>query len=227
MLSIPALCWLCAMPLALARHGLCSSCTRALLKNPPACPQCGLPSMNPRSPCGRCLQRPPPWQHLVSVGDYRAPLSTLLHRLKFANSTALAWPLSRLLLLCVLQARRERGLPLPDMLISIPLHRRRQWRRGFNQSALLAAPLARWLACPYEPGALVRIKAAGVQHKLSARLRPRNMKNAFRLELALKGRHIAIVDDVVTTGSTVAEAARLLQRSGVASLQVWCLCRTL
>lgn len=227
MLSIPALCWLCAMPLALARHGLCSCCTRALLKSPPVCPQCGLPSMNPRTPCGRCLQRPPPWQHLVSVNDYRAPLSTLLHRLKFANSTALATPLSRLLLLCVLQARRERALPLPDMLISIPLHRHRQWRRGFNQSALLAAPLARWLGCPHKPGALVRIKSAAVQHTLSAERRTHNMKNAFQLELALKGRHIAIVDDVVTTGSTVAEAARLLQRSGVASLQVWCLCRTL
>ncbi len=227
MLTIPALCWLCAMPLALARHGLCSCCTRALLKSPPVCPQCGLPSMNPRSPCGRCLQRPPPWQHMVSVGDYRAPLSTLLHRLKFANSPALARPLSRLLLLRVLQARRERGLPLPERVISIPLHRRRQWQRGFNQSALLAAPLARWLGCPYEPGALVRVNASAVQHKLSARHRAHNLKNAFRLELALKGRHIAIVDDVVTTGSTVAEAARLLQRSGAASLQVWCLCRTL
>lgn len=227
MLSIPALCWLCATPLTLARHGLCSCCTRALLRKAPCCPQCGLPAFSLRTPCGRCLQRPPPWQHLVAVGDYRAPLSTLLQRLKFSKSTALAVPLARLMLLCVLQARRERALPLPDTLISLPLHRRRQWRRGFNQSALLTQPLARWLHCHDESAALTRVRAAKIQHRLSASRRARNVKNAFRLELALKGRHIAIVDDVVTTGSTVTEVARLLQRSGAASLQVWCLCRTL
>lgn len=227
MLSIPALCWLCATPLMLARHGVCSSCTRALLKSPPGCPQCGLPAMSLRVPCGRCLQRPPPWQHLVAVGDYRAPLSVLLHRLKFSHTTALASPLSRLMLLSVLQARRERGLPCPELVISVPLHHRRQWRRGFNQSALLAQPLARWLGSHYESNALTRVKHAAVQHHLGRSLRARNLKNAFRLELAVKGRHIAIVDDVVTTGSTVAEVARLLQRGGAASLQVWCLCRTL
>lgn len=227
MLSIPALCWLCTTPLALARHGLCSCCTRALLQRPPACPQCGLPALSPRSACGRCLQHPPPWQHMVAVGDYHAPLSTLVHRLKFSKTTALAAPLSRLLLLAVLKARRERTLPLPDTLISVPLHRYRQWRRGFNQSMLLAEPLARWLGCHHEGAALTRVRATAIQHRLSAARRARNLKKAFRLELAVKGRHIAIVDDVVTTGSTVTEVARLLQRSGAASLQVWCLCRTL
>ncbi|MBK4716118.1 MULTISPECIES: DNA utilization protein GntX [Tenebrionibacter/Tenebrionicola group] len=227
MLTIPALCWLCASPLALAQHGFCSCCTRALLKSAPVCPRCGLPALSSQSPCGRCIQKPPLWQHMVAVGDYHAPLKTLAQRLKFRQTPALAAPLARLMLLRVLQARRERALALPELLVSVPLHRRRQWRRGYNQSALLAQPLAHWLGCRYETRALTRIKSTALQHRLSARLRARNLKNAFQLDLALKDRHIAIVDDIVTTGSTATEVARLLKRCGAASLQVWCLCRTL
>jgi phosphoribosylpyrophosphate synthetase len=115
----------------------------------------------------------------------------------------------------------------PDMLISVPLYRHRQWRRGYNQSDLLCRALPTGLCCRYEPSAIVRIRATSIQHHLSARLRKRNLKNAFRLELPVQGLHMVIVDDVVTTGSTVAEISRLLLRNGAASVQVWCLCRTL
>ncbi|WP_276526852.1 phosphoribosyltransferase family protein, partial [Enterobacter hormaechei] len=126
-----------------------------------------------------------------------------------------------------LQARRTRGLPSVDTLVNVPLFQRRHWRRGYNQSDLLCRPLARWLGCRYPASALKRIHATAVQHRLNARSRQRNLKNAFRLELPVNGLHIAIVDDVVTTGSTVAELSRLLLQSGAASVQVWCLCRTL
>jgi ComF family protein len=113
------------------------------------------------------------------------------------------------------------------MLVSVPLWQRRQWRRGYNQSDLLCRPLARWLGCRYEPAALTRTRMTRIQHQLSARLRKRNLKNAFRLELPVQGLHMVIVDDVVTTGSTVAEMSQLLLRNGAATVQVWCLCRTL
>ena len=194
MLTVPGLCWLCRMPLALSAWGVCSVCTRALgyLKG---CPQCGLPAVSQTLPCGRCLKK--------------------------------AQPLARLLLLAVLQARRTRGLPPVDTLVNVPLFQRRHWRRGYNQSDLLCRPLARWLGCRYPASALKRTHATAVQHRLNARSRKRNLKNAFRLELPVNGLHIAIVDDVVTTGSTVAELSRLLLQSGAASVQVWCLCRTL
>lgn len=227
MLSIPALCWLCRMPLALPVQGLCSCCTRALLKHPSCCPRCGQPALSGRQPCGRCLQRPPLWQSLVQVGRYCTPLSTLVHQLKFTRNPALATPLARLMLLSVLQARRERGLQLPDAIIEVPLHQHRQWRRGFNQSALLAAPLARWLGCRYKSGAITRVRKGAIQHRLTAVQRARNLQKAFRLEFPVKGLHIALVDDIVTTGSTAAAIARLLHQGGIASLQVWCLCRTL
>lgn len=227
MLTVPGLCWLCRMPLALACWGICSVCTRALQISTSVCPQCGLPATWTSLPCGRCLQKPPPWQRLVAVSDYVPPLSTLVNRLKFSRQPELAHALSRLIFLAAIAAQRTAQLPGPDRLISVPLSPRRQWRRGYNQSDLLCQPLARWLACGYDNGTLKRIRETPVQHQLSARLRKRNLKNAFHLELPVRGLHIAIVDDVVTTGSTAAEISRLLLRAGAASVQVWCLCRTL
>lgn len=207
--------------------GICSCCYAALPAPPPCCPICGLPAQVTSLPCGRCLRKPPPWQRLLYVTDYCPPLSTLVQGLKFYRQTALAQPLARLILLRVRQARQELALPSPDLIISVPLHRRRAWRRGFNQSALLAKPLARWLGCRYEARALSRVRSTRVQHHLSARWRKKNLRAAFRLELPVRDLHIVIVDDVVTTGSTVGEIAKLLHRHGAATVQVWCLCRTL
>ncbi|EFC54753.1 comF family protein [Enterobacter cancerogenus ATCC 35316] len=163
----------------------------------------------------------------MAVDHYVPPLSSLIHSLKFSSQSSLARPLARLLLLALLQARRTRQLPGVDMIMNVPLYRRRHWRRGYNQSDLLCRPLAHWLGCRYPASALTRVQATATQHRLNARLRKRNLKNAFRLELPVNGLHIALVDDVVTTGSTVAELSRLLLQSGAASVQVWCLCRTL
>lgn len=181
----------------------------------------------PDAPLRPLPEKAPPWSALVAVDDYVLPLSRLVHQFKFSSQTALAQPLARLLLLAVLQARRTRGLPPVDTLVNVPLFQRRHWRRGYNQSDLLCRPLAHWLGCRYPASTLKRTHATAVQHRLNARSRKRNLKNAFRLELPVNGLHIAIVDDVVTTGSTVAELSRLLLQSGAASVQVWCLCRTL
>ncbi|BBV28823.1 DNA utilization protein GntX [Citrobacter werkmanii] len=227
MLTVPGLCWLCRMPLTLGHWGICSVCTRATRQPLCRCPQCGLPAAHPSLPCGRCLQKPPPWQRLIAVSDYIPPLNGLIHQFKFSRRSEMASALSRLLLLEVLQARRVSALPLPDRIVSVPLWQRRHWRRGFNQSDLLCRPLARWLGCDWDRQAITRVRATATQHYLSARLRKRNLKNAFRLELPVQGLHMVIVDDVVTTGSTVAEIAQLLLRNGAATVQVWCLCRTL
>lgn len=171
--------------------------------------------------------KPPPWQRLVSVSNYTPPLSLLVHQLKFTRRSEIAAALARLLLQEVLMARRSTGLQLPDRIVSVPLWSRRHWRRGFNQSDLLCQPLAHWLGCAWDSQTITRVRATATQHHLSARLRKRNLKNAFRLELPVQGLHMVIVDDVVTTGSTVAEIAQLLLRNGAATVQVWCLCRTL
>lgn len=224
MLTVHGLCWLCKMPLALPAWGICSRCTGSLFKRINTCPQCGLPSSDIGTPCGRCLQKPPPWLRLVAVNDYQPPLTQLIYHFKFSGKAELAPALARLLLLA---ARRTSGLPPPEQFVSVPLWRRRHWRRGYNQSELLCRALAKWLPCRYSSQAVTRIRPTAAQRQLSARLRKHNLKNAFQLELPVKGRHMVIVDDVVTTGSTVAEISRLLLQNGAASVQVWCLCRTL
>lgn len=227
MLSIYSRCWLCQQPLQLIKQGICSYCMRTLPSKPCCCPRCGLPSGDPLSSCGRCLQRPPPWQTLVFAADYRPPISTLVKRFKFQRTPELAPTLARLLLLQWLQAYREQALNKPEIILAVPLHHIRCWRRGYNQTDLLARRLAYWLECEYRPKALCRIRATLPQQQLLARLRRRNLRGAFRCNSNLAGRHVALLDDVVTTGSTVAEIALMLQKQGVASLQIWCICRTL
>lgn len=219
MLTVPGLCWLCRMPLTLGHWDLFSLHTGNASARQPV-PSMWTPAAHTVVPCGRCLQKPPPWQRLVTVSDYAPPLSGLIHQLKFSRRGEMAPALSRLLLLEVLQARRVSGLPLPDKLVSVPLWQRRHWRRGFNQSDLLCRPTARWLGCDWDSRAITRVRATATQHHLSARLRKRNLKNAFRLELPVQGLHMVIVDDVVTTGSTVAEIAQLLLRNGAATVRM-------
>ncbi|ATF90707.1 DNA utilization protein GntX [Cedecea neteri] len=227
MLTIPGRCWLCQLPLACSGWGICSCCTTSLVKPQACCPQCGLPALSGSLPCGRCLQRMPEWDAITYVTDYLPPLSTLIHHLKFTGTPSLAPALARLLLLRILASRREGRIQMPDSVLSVPLHHTRAWRRGYNQSALIATPLARWLGCKYFPFAIKRIRSSPAQHTLTAKERKRNLKGIFRVEIPVAGRHMAIVDDVVTTGSTVAEIARLLKKQGAATVQVWCLCRTL
>ncbi len=223
MLTAHSLCWLCQMPLAVARWGICSRCSRALL----ACPRSARSAA-----CRRrhpVTLRPLPakaasWHRLVAVNDYRPPLSGLVQQLKFHHRPELGAALARLLLQRLLQ---RDDLPPVDALVGVPLWHRRRWRRGYNQCDELCRPLARWRGCVWHREGLTRQRAGAVQHSLNARQRRQNLKNAFQLEFAVQGLHIALVDDVVTTGSTVAEISRLLLRNGAATVQVWCLCRTL
>ena len=227
MLTIASRCWLCQQALNIARHGLCSLCVSHLAPIPPCCPRCGLPSDSTRLPCGRCLHQPPPWQALVFAGTYQPPLSDLLLRLKFSSSPELAEPLARLLLLRWQQRYREGSIVKPQIVLSVPLHLKRYRLRGYNQAELLARPLARWLGCHYLPFALEKTRATPPQQQLSESFRKRNLRHAFRCAQTLKGKHIALIDDVVTTGSTISEVSKMLIKKDIASLQIWCICRTL
>ncbi|STE82927.1 gluconate periplasmic binding protein [Escherichia coli] len=185
------------------------------------------PPHTPIFPAVAACKNRRPGKGLVTVADYAPPLSLLIHQLKFSRRSEIASALSRLLLLEVLHARRTTGLQLPDRIISVPL-----WQRVTGVGDLIRAIccVSRYHAGCTANGiakAVTRTRATATQHFLSARLRKRNLKNAFRLELPVQGRHMVIVDDVVTTGSTVAEIAQLLLRNGAATVQVWCLCRTL
>lgn len=227
MLTIDSLCWLCLQPLRIASHGVCSVCLTLIPKLPPCCPRCGLPAQSEASPCHECQARPPAWSQLVAVCDYVDPIKRLIARLKFHREDKYAPTLARLMLLAWLNARRRLGLARPDLLLPVPLHRIRHWRRGFNQSERIVRLLSRWVGCRTHSTALVRLRATRPQQSLEAQRRKDNLLGAFACRADVRGLHVAVFDDVVTTGSTVEEIGQLLLHHGAASVQVWCLCRTL
>lgn len=219
-----ACCLLCQRTLAIAGHGICSHCNREI-KRFAYCGSCGAELTFDVRRCGNCLTEPPLWQRLVTVSHFQPPLSEMIHRFKFQRQFQLDRTLARLLLLAVLQAQRSHGLPLPDALLPVPLHPLRHWQRGYNQSELLARQLSRWLAIPCDTRLLQRTRHTPAQRELSGKQRRKNLKNAFRLTGNPTYRSVAIIDDVVTTGTTVHEISKQLQKCGIEQIQVWCLCR--
>lgn len=228
MLTINALCWLCRQPVWFSQQGICRCCAVNILNaRDTSCPRCGMPAGSRRRHCGRCALAPPPWLSLLYVTDYRPPLSVLIKKVKYHGDTGLARVLARLLLLRWLEERYLFGRPRPDLILNVPLHTYRRWRRGYNQSELLARPLARWLGVEYAAMGLERVRAAVPQQTLHAGARRRNLQGAFACHAEVAGKSVALVDDVITTGSTMDEITHLLLARQAASVQVWSVCRTL
>lgn len=228
MLTINALCWLCQQPLWFSHQGICRCCADLLLdERETCCPRCGLPAGSRRQCCGRCRLKTPPWSSITYVCAYQPPLSLLLKKFKHRGDTGLAQVLARLLLMRWLDDRRLRLCRRPDIILNVPLHAYRHWRRGYNQTELLARPLARWLAVDYGSDGLIRTRAAVPQQMLHARARRRNLRGAFHCAGDVTGKVVALLDDVVTTGSTVDEITRLLLARRAKAVHVWCICRTL
>jgi ComF family protein len=194
---------------------LCRACTQALPWNGSACLRCALPLPVPGT-CGACLQRPPPLTETHAAFVYRFPLDRLVPRFKFHNDLVAGRLLSELM------AEGLRGLPKPAALVPVPLHNSRLRQRGYDQALELAKPLARVLQVPLLPQALVRLRATAPQSELDAGARQRNLRGAFavRADAALPD-HVALIDDVMTTGATLEAAARRLRRAGVARVDAW------
>lgn len=215
----PAQCHLCRLPLAATdQHYFCQAC---LMQFPviPRCKRCGLVTTKPVEQCGRCLKKPPIWHSLSCIGDYHYPLSQLTHQFKYQRAFWLAPPLSQLLTQHIVE-------PAP-VITAVPLHWRRYLWRGFNQSDLLARQLSQQMNCEYWPFLFHRTRATPHQQGLSRHQRLTNLKGAFYLHsLPYPVEHVAIVDDVVTTGSTVKQLCRLLLDVGVQRVDIYCLCRT-
>ena len=167
--------------------------------------------------CGRCLRSPPRWDRLYCVGDYQPPLSQLIHKFKYERQF---WHASKLASLLASRVGRQ-----PDLLTSVPLHWRRYWWRGFNQSELLALDIAKSLQVKYQP-LFRRARSTVQQQGLSKMERKKNLSRAFSLRVSVLPEHVAIVDDVVTTGSTVAHLCQLLLDAGVKTVDIYCVCRT-
>jgi ComF family protein len=218
-------CLLCGLAAGQAAD-ICAPCAAGLPRIESHCPHCGLP-ISAAYPCGQCLLDPPPYSRCIAPLLYQAPIAQLIARFKYGGQLACG----RLLcdeLLCRLLS--EPALSA-DLIVPVPLHWRRRWTRGFNQAEIIGDELSRTLGIPLRADLLTRSRSTPPQQSLSARQRRRNLRAAFALRgprhgQDLAGLDIALVDDVVTTGATAAEIARLLLTAGARSVQVWCLART-
>ncbi len=114
---------------------------------------------------------------------------------------------------------------LPDLVVPMPLARRRLAERGFNQSVLLGRDVARRVGRPFEAQGLLRVRETAPQAGLTRAERLKNVKGAFACERDVNGRRIALVDDVMTTGATLSEAARALKKRGAARVEAWVVAR--
>lgn len=177
--------------------------------------------------CGACLKKPPQFEHVEVPWRYAFPLDSLITRFKHHAK----WPLGRLLgelLSHHLQHAFENGLPRPALLLPVPLGKRRLRQRGFNQAGMLASWLGSALDLPVAAQLLRRERETTAQQDLDAAARQRNLRQAFTLAHPerIQGLHLAVVDDVLTTGATANSLARLLKRAGAARVDVYCLART-
>jgi len=210
-----------------ADQSLCAPCEADLPWLDGQCSICALPLPTSGLICGDCLKRPPTFDHVAVPWRFAFPVDSLITRFKHQSR----WPLGRLLaeqLTRHLQHAYAEGLPHPDVLLPVPLARKRLRKRGFNQAKMIADWLSPVLAVPVDMQLLQRVQDTQSQQQLDAASRRRNLRQAFRLadQDRLAGRHIAIVDDVLTTGATAEALARLLKRAGAVRVDVYCLART-
>ena len=172
--------------------------------------------------CGACQKQPPAFDAATALLHYQSPVDYLIQRLKFSGELAVAPLLARLLAKKI----AARTTALPDLLIPVPLHRERLHERGFNQATELARNLGRRLAVPVEQRLCRRHRHTRPQSLTPPGLRRRNLRGAFGLNGELPAVHVAIIDDVMTTGHTADELSRVLRRAGAACVEVWIVARS-
>ena len=220
-LALPQRCELCA---GISGADLvCSGCMRDLPWLPGACPVCALPTSG-SSVCGQCLNEPPAFDATIAAFSYTFPIDRLIDSLKYQGRLALAeWCADAIL------ARHARTghVSRPQRLIALPLAVVRQRERGYNQALEIARVIDGRTGIEILSRGLSRIRATPPQAALPWKERAKNVRGAFACEVDLSGVTVAVVDDVMTTGASLAEAAKVLKAAGAARVENWVVARTL
>lgn len=213
-------CLFCALPAPDTGIDICRYCLAQLPFNFQACRYCAAPLAIAGDICGACLLQPPPFARTLAPFHYAPPVDRLIGRLKYNGKLQGARILGMLL------AEYVRGRSdLPELVVPMPLHPGRLKKRGFNQALELARPVAQNLGITLDRRSCRRIVATGQQTRLTRKERQANVQGAFALRQRPAADHVAIVDDVMTTGSTAAELARVLLAAGVGRVDLWVIAR--
>jgi ComF family protein len=198
------------------RDNLCEGCRDDLPWVLGGCRRCAQALPRRVDLCGGCARSLPPFDAAWASLNYGGTAASLVHRFKFRGDLAAGRALAEAL------AARVDDAPRPQLLVPVPLHWRRQWRRGFNQAELLAEDVRRAIGGPPVAALLHRRRPTRAQSALAAGRRRANVRGAFHCRpLPLGLRHVALIDDVMTTGATLAECTRALKRAGVERVDLW------
>ncbi|MCX7125210.1 MAG: ComF family protein [Gammaproteobacteria bacterium] len=217
----PIQCLLCD-GLSINQKFICDDCFEILPKHKSACKQCGLPitESDNKIPCGSCMANPPPFDNTFSLFQYAAPISSLITKLKFHGDLSIAKLFSHYWINFLSEKKT-----LPELIIPKPLHYKRLKERGFNQALEIAKPIGKHFQITIDTKSCIKLKNTAPQSSLSAAMRRQNLKNGFALSYSITAKHVAILDDVMTTGNTVSEMSQLLRISGVERVDIWCCAR--
>ena len=221
--ALPQHCTLCAG--ASGRTLLCDDCASDLPTIACACPVCALPTGR-RAICGECVRSPPPFAATIAAHAYAFPVDRLIQRIKYAGHIALVdWAGAALAAAVRADVAHRDPCLRPQWIVALPLSASRQRERGFNQAAEIAVRVAAATALPvFAP--LERVRAGPPQAALPWTARQRNVRGAFAVRRHVHGARIALVDDVMTTGATLAEASRVLIEAGANRVECWVVART-
>jgi len=219
----PAVCTLCGSH-SKKNLDLCKPCQVHLPRNLNPCSCCALPlpCSNGSMLCGQCSRHRPQFQRIYAPFLYQPPVDYLIQALKFRQQLAN----SRLLGKLLADYLHEQNFIPPQLILPVPLHKRQLQERGFNQSAELARQLAVELKLKWSSRLLQKIRHTQPQHGLDQKQRVKNLRHCFAFDNRQGLTRVALVDDVVTTGSTANEITRTLNQQGVKHVQIWALART-
>jgi ComF family protein len=196
----------------------------------PVCARCGSPLSieNYQQPdiCGECLVFPPPFISAISLGFYGGSLQKSIELLKYRNQRSIARPLGHLLSIVSETWIKSHAI---DVILPIPLHKKRIRERGYNQSALIARAMGSYTGLPVEIDSLIRVRNTMPQVSLRINEREKNVKGAFKVRdpERIKGKRVLLLDDVITTGSTIKEATKSLISSGIEEVFVITIARVM
>ena len=220
-------CLVCRGPTSFSQS-VCHYCLEScpVLEQP--CMLCAIPVLPEHQKiCSRCLTTPPPYSQSHCAFAYSYPVNHIINRIKYSNQISLLKPVTRPLTKILLERYQQQ--PWPEAIIPVPLHNKRLRERGYDQALLLAKMIKQQIrktGVSLDSRLVKRTRFTSPQQGLNAKERLKNIRGAFQLVSPAIYKHVALVDDVVTTGATVSEIARLLIKEGVTQVDIWSLART-